>query len=283
MKSQQIFVSSRNRDYGTPQDLYITFPNGLIKESSSFPSTTSIELSEFSVTRLWYDVQAGVNDSFNVYRSSDMQTFTITLPAGWYSINQDYPGSGTTLENQLASLLTSVVTGVWTVAVSNLTGALTITTPSTGPGSSYKFDFSSPSNRCSDLLGFNKVVLNSVKPSGSPNEVIYAPKPLNLSRTSQLVGHTNLQPATPQGAIDNYGLSYTAFDSSDILAVIPVNLPPRSLILYQASEKINRISIKPSEVRNVRIFITDDSDLPLDLRSEWTAVFRVVYGDNLST
>ena len=61
MRTQQIFVSSRNRDAGTPNDLFITFPNGLIKEAftASVQPKTSIELAEFAVSRLWYDVQAG--------------------------------------------------------------------------------------------------------------------------------------------------------------------------------------------------------------------------------
>jgi hypothetical protein len=33
----------------------------------------------------------------------------------------------------------------------------------------------------------------------------------------------------------------------------------------------------------MRIFFTDDREVPLDFSfSEWTAVLRVVYGDNLS-
>ena len=78
--------------------------------------------------------------------------------------------------------------------------------------------------------------------------------------------------------------SQKPFDSSDILGVVPVDQPPRGLLNYQANEKINRIWIKPSELRNIRIFITDEREIPVDLSfSEWTAVFRVVYGDNLST
>jgi hypothetical protein len=31
----------------------------------------SIELVEFAITRLWYDVQTGINDTFSVYRVAD--------------------------------------------------------------------------------------------------------------------------------------------------------------------------------------------------------------------
>jgi hypothetical protein len=49
------------------------------------------------------------------------------------------------------------------------------------------------------------------------------------------------------------------------------------------TEKINRVWIKPEELRTVRIFCTDDRTVPLDFSfSEWTVVLRVVYGDDLS-
>jgi hypothetical protein len=111
MKTQNIFVSSRNRDTGTPSDLSFTFPNGLIKESSV--QKTSIELAEFSINRHWYDVQAGVNDSFTVYRAVDQRSFTITLPPGWYTINENNVGAGTTINDALTSLLTNIVGGLW--------------------------------------------------------------------------------------------------------------------------------------------------------------------------
>ena len=96
--------------------------------------------------------------------------------------------------------------------------------------------------------------------------------------------HTDIQPAFPQSTIDNFGIQpRTRFDNSDIMAVIPVDQPPRGLVNYQANDKINRIWIKSEEVRTLRIFFTDERDVPLDLsQSEYTAVFRVVYGDNLS-
>ncbi len=99
-----------------------------------------------------------------------------------------------------------------------------------------------------------------------------------------LVMHTDLLPAFPQGSIDNFGLQRrTPFDNSDIMAVIPVDKPPRGLVNYQANDKINRVWIKAGEVRTLRIFFTDERSVPVDLsQSEWTAVFRVVYGDNLS-
>ena len=289
MKTQNIFVSSRNRDTGTPTDLSITFPNGLIKDSAVSnlpPQKTSIELAEFSINRNWYDVQVNVNDSFTVYRAVDQQTFTITIPPGWYTINQNNVGAGTTIDDALTTLLTNIVGGYWTVQVDDLTGVLGFNTPAFGAGGSFRFDFTAPYNRCNELLGFHKAVYTSAKQPlvSTTNESIVAPKPFNLSRTPLLVMHTDIQPAFPQCTIDNFGIQpRTLFDNSDIMAVIPVDQPPRGLVNYQASDKINRIWIKSEEVRTVRIFFTDERDVPLDLsQSEWTAVFRVVYGDNLS-
>jgi hypothetical protein len=89
MKTQQIFLSNRNRDSGTPNDMFITFRNGLIKElsTSTVPPRVSIELVEFAITRLWYDVQTGINDTFSVYRVVDQRTLqSLFLRAGTLSV-----------------------------------------------------------------------------------------------------------------------------------------------------------------------------------------------------
>ena len=275
MRSQQIFVSSRNRDAGTPNDLALTFPNGLIKDEnetrvSSISSKTTIELAEFSVYRSWYDVQPGLNDSFKVTRLRDQRTFTITIPPGWYAAGFYYVGAGAKLEEAVEDQLNAVEGGPWTVNIDDRTGRMEFRTPNGG----YNFNFID-SKRTNDLLGFEK----SNYPS--TNNFITGSKPFVLARTPQLVMHTDIQPAFAQATIDNY--SSKLFDNSDIMAVIPVNVPPRALINYQATDKINRICIKPDELRTFRIFFTDDQDIQIDMANcEWTAVFRVVYGDNLS-
>jgi hypothetical protein len=278
MKTQQIFLSSRSRDAGTPNDMFITFRNGLIKESSTsaVPPRVSIELVEFAITRLWYDIQTGINDTFQVSRVADQTTFTITIPQGWYTIGGvDTVATGVAIEPVLAALLTATVGGVWGIVVNPLLGTFQFQTPAAG-GSGYSFNFTSAS-RCNDFLGFNKLVYLAV------NDVIVGAKPFHLTRTLQIVMHTDIQPAFPQCTLDNYGQSLTPFDNSDILAVIPVDQPPRGRINYQTTDKINRVWIKPEELRTVRIFFTDDREVPLDFSfSEWTAVLRVVYGDNLS-
>jgi hypothetical protein len=152
MKTQQIFLSSRSRDSGTPNDMFITFRNGLIKESSisTVPPRVSIELVEFAITRLWYDVQTGINDTFQVYRVADQRTFTITIPQGWYTVGrQDTVATGVAIEPILEILLTVVVGGVWAVVVDPLLGAFQFQTPAAG-GSGYSFNFTSAS-RCNDF------------------------------------------------------------------------------------------------------------------------------------
>jgi hypothetical protein len=171
--------------------------------------------------------------------------------------------------------LTASVGGVWGVVVNPLLGTFQFQTTAAG-GSGYSFNFTSVS-RCNDFLGFNKLVYLAV------NDVIMGSKPFHLTRTLQIVMHTDIQPAFPQCTLDNYGQSLTPFANSDILAVILVDQPPRGCINYQTTEKINRVWIKPEELRTMRIFFTDDRKVSLDFSfSEWTAVLRVVYGDNLS-
>jgi len=225
MRTQQVFISSRNRDAGTPNDLFITFPNGLIKEAStaSVQPKTSIELAEFAVSRLWYDVQAGVNDAFRVYSVAANTTYTITIPPGWYTIDQDNVGTGVAIEPVLANLLTNTVGGAWQVVLDNQRGSFVFRTPAAG-GSGYSFNFVTIDNRCNELLGFNKATYTA------NGDVIAAPRPFNLSRCSQIVMHTDIQPAFPQCTLDNYGLTRKLFDNSDIMAVIPVDQPPRGLL-----------------------------------------------------
>jgi hypothetical protein len=226
---------------------------------------------------LGYDVQTGINDTFQVYRVADQTIVTITLPQGWYTVGgQDTVATGVAIEPVLAALLTATVGGVWGVVVNPLLGTFQFQTPAAG-GSGYSFNFTSAS-RCNDFLGFKKLVYLAV------NDVIVGSKPFHLTRALQIVMHTDIQPAFPQYTLDNYGQSLTPFDNSEnILAVIPVDQPPRGRIKYQTTEKINRVWIKPEELRTMRIFFTDDRKVPLDFSfSEWTAVLRVVYGDNLS-
>jgi hypothetical protein len=271
MKTQQIFLSSRSRDFGTPTNVFITFRNGLIKESSvsTVPPRVSIELVKFAITRLWYDVQTGINDTFQVYRVADQTTFKITIPQGWYTIgNQDTVATGVAIEPVLAALLTATVGGAWGVVVNPLLGAFQFQIPAAG-GSGYSFNFTSAS-RCNDLLGFNKLIYLAV------NDVIVGSKLFHLTCTLQIVMHTDFQPALPQCTLDIYGQSLIPFDNSDILAVIPVNQLPKGRINYQTTEKINRVWIKPEELRTIRIFFADDLNVPLDFSfSKWTAVLSV--------
>jgi hypothetical protein len=178
MKTHQIFLSSRNRDAGTPNDMFITFRNGLIKDLSTatVPPETSIELVEVAITRLWYEVQIGIIDTFQVYQVADQRTFTTTLAQGWYTFGQDTAGCGVAIEPILANLLTATVGGVRQVIVDNQLGVFSFHTPAAG-GSGYSFNFPSPTNRCNDLLGFNNLVYLAV------NDVIAAPKPFHLTRT----------------------------------------------------------------------------------------------------
>jgi hypothetical protein len=68
----------------------------------------------------------------------------------------------------LAILLPATVGGVWQIVVDNQMGVFNFQTPAAG-GLGYSFNFTSPTNRCDDLLGFNKLVYLAV------NDVIVAP------------------------------------------------------------------------------------------------------------
>jgi hypothetical protein len=112
-------------------------------------------------------------------------------PEGWYTIGgQDTVATGVAIEPVLAALLTATVGGVWGVVVNLLLGTFQFQTPAAG-GSGYFFNFTSAS-RCNDFLGFNKLVYLAV------NDVIVGSKPFHLTRTLQIVMHTDIQPAFPQ-------------------------------------------------------------------------------------
>jgi hypothetical protein len=55
-------------------------PGGVPTQTVNFSlASQSVDL-ESAFTRLWYDVQTGINDTFQVYRVADQTTFTITIP-----------------------------------------------------------------------------------------------------------------------------------------------------------------------------------------------------------
>lgn len=286
MRNQQIFITSSNRDYGTPGDLVISFPNGLVKDPRP-GITTTLELVEFSIPRLWYDVVEPLNNNFILYRNGiPITNFPISLPSGWYTFGGDNAGAGTDIAAALQLRLTAGEGGAWNVVVDNRTGCLVFVTPGTS-GNSYGLDFLG-SPRCAETLGFQNRTFSSkvtypINGTVYTNELLMAARPFNINRTSQLVVHTDLKAAFPQATLDNFGPTFQPVLNSDVLAVIPVDQPPRGILNYQANEKINKVTIKEGELRSLRVFITDNKEAPMDLTNcEWTAVFRVLYGDNLS-
>jgi hypothetical protein len=291
LRTQQVFLTSRNRDAGSPNDFYITFPNSFINSHPfSNEINIDIELVEFTIPRLWYDIAPGVNNQFTL-RKKDGTSAIITLDSGFYTIGtaaQEITGGGASITAMLQAKLNAALDSTyWTVTVDNKLGNLSFNAFTTdGSIGTYTFDFSTnTSPRTHELLGFIKgsaITGTTYMYGSSANtgfEPIRAPRPYNLMRTAELVLHTDIKTTFPENSLDNYGNApATPFADSDVLATIRVNQPPRGIINYQCLDQVNTLSVSAGDLRVVRFFVTDDREIPIDLTScEWTAVLKVSY------
>jgi len=287
LRTQQVFLTSRNRDAGSPNDFYITFPNSFINAHPfSKEVNIDIELVEFTIPRLWYDVAPGVNNQFTL-RKSDGTSAVITLDPGFYTSGpQEIVGGGASFAAMIQAKLSAALDVAWTVTIDNRLGTF-IFSANVGTGfQTYTFDLSTgTSSRTHELLGFQKGSQNTSglrtydPPTGNTYTIVTAPRPFNLMRTNELVLHSDIKTTFPENSLDNYGdNARTPFSDSDVLATIWVNQPPRGVINYQCLDQVNTLSVSAGDLRVVRFFITDDRNIPIDLiSSEWTAVFKISY------
>lgn len=284
-RTQQVFVTSRTREVGSPQDLTVTFSNESFTRGPRFQEAY-LQLAEFNIVRNWFDVQANVNDRFSVLNTFTNVTTNIVIPPGNYTLGAASFSNGQSLPNTLQNLLTSRLGSGWSVSTSNvLTGQLVITTPGTSAsGNTFQLIFSS-STRTGDLLGFgNSLALSNTIYSSSPassgnNETLTAPNPPNLMRTKQLVMHTDLNLELATDVLSNYGNTISSVTTSDILATIPVTVPRDCLVVYQSCQtSVNRVRLRDCNVRTMRVYFTDDTLQPMNLNGcEWTAIFLLTF------
>lgn len=284
-RTQQLFVTSRNRDTGSPGDCTFSFANGLI-ENEDAGHTIDFELVNFSIPRIWYDVVAGVNNQFTL-RRSDGASAVFPLDPGYYTAGPDVLGAGGSLPTQLAQKLTGAIDAtVWTVSVNNITGAWILQAfTNDGAYGSYTLDLSlNASPRIHEILGMLPgSTLTSLSHVNGPRansgyEPFNPPRPFIIMRTTSLVLHTDIKTNSPNNTLDNFGPNGTLFTPSDVLAVIPVDQPARGLITYLDSDQGNILNLAADSIRSIRFFITDHRELPIDLAgAEWNAVFRITH------
>jgi len=289
LRTQQVFLTSRNRNSGTPSDFQITFPNSFITSLPSLREVNiDIELVNFTIPRLWYDVAPGVNNQF-MLRKSDGTSALITLDPGFYTCGtqaQEITGGGASITAMLQAKLSAALDVPWTVTIDNRLGTF-IFSANIGTGfQTYTFDFSTnTSSRTHELLGFQKgsQVTSGLRtydpPTGTTVTIVTAPRPFNLQRTVELCLHSDIKTTFAENSLDNYGdRAGTPFADSDLMAAIPVNVPPRGVINYRSDDQINTLSVSAADLRVVRFFVTDDREIPIDLTAcEWTALLKVSY------
>ena len=290
MRTQQLFLTSRNRDFGVPNDCTFSLSNGLIDNADAGHSI-DLELTEFTIPRLWYDVVSGINNQFT-FRKSDGSSTLVTLDPGFYTAgptSQEILGGGASLPAQLALKLSAAIDSTtWSVTVSNTTGAWIFQAfTNDGAIGSYTFDLSvNTSPRTHELLGMvpGSTLTSSTHINGPRTntgyEPFYPPRPFIIMRTTSLVLHSDIKPNEPSNSVDNFGPNGTPFTSSDVLAVVPVDQPPRGLITFLNTDKANILNLTADNLRSIRFFILDHRDLPIDLTgAEWNAVFRITHNE----
>ena len=286
LRQQQVFMTSRNWDAGSPNDCYMTFPNSFVNSNTSANSVdVDIELVEFSIPRLWYDVYPGINDTFTLRRKTDGASAVITIEPGFYTAGdstQEILGGGASITSTLARLLSQAIDNmVWTVTIDNKTGTLSFNAVTgVAQTTSYVLDFSvGTAPRTHELLGFSKGAIVTTKIAYYGCESAVGTRPYNLMRTSELVLHTDIRTREIGNSLDNYGNAVnTPFMEGDVLATIRVDQPPRGVINYLCQDQVNTLSVGAADLRVVRFYITDDRELPINLDAcEWTGVFKITY------
>lgn len=256
MRSQLIYINSANRVKGNPSDFTVRIPHGLLKADKM--GRIKVSVVDAIINRSWYTVTSK-NNSFQVVNLTDNITTTVTLPIGYYNVNQ--------LRSTLSSSLLN-----WSVLYNNQLNKFTFVPPNNSKV--YNFVFSNP---CSDLLGFTM----SDRPGGTFNSPIISSIPLKVNQENAIIVHSDL-PKEKHSSVDN--MSSVNFVESNVLIKMPISVQPFDNITFMASsEQMHSFFLSVQHVNDIRFWVTDESNQPLDLSYNWTLTLRVEYQEGEDT
>jgi hypothetical protein len=249
IKTELLYISSKNRVEGTIGNFYVRVPNNMmnITDRKGF---MKISAANAVINRSWYSV----GDSNNTFTVSDgVTSTTYDIPEGYSTVK--------TLRSRLEELLQG-----WTIAWDKRTNKFTLQPPPTGL--TYTLTFNDYS--C-ELFGFNC----STEPSGSFDNPIVSEKPIRINRESSILIHTDL-PRLENEVVDN--IFQSNFCESDILIQIPISVAPFDNIVYNASANdLFSFVTSSTNINGINVYVTDENGKQLDLHYDWTLTLKVEY------
>ena len=250
------YIRSADRFSGTIYNFNINVPSFILNHRPD--EVIKITLVDFVLKRNKYPIDSN-NNRFNVSetQNSVVYNYTITITAGNYNVYQ--------LATQVATQLTSA-SPYYTYSISwdSISGyyTFTIITKTAHPVGSASFDFN-VARSAFELLGFAKSTYSF---TGS---TLTSVKMVSLSGETSIYLRTNLTTPNFDYANGEYGLS-------DVLAKIPIIVPPYATIVFQdVGASLFNSYIQTNSLGSLNIRLTNSEDVDLEFQDEWTCAFKV--------
>lgn len=254
IRTQIIHVGSANRRIGTVSDFWVSLPHGLFKADR--PSRIFVTPVDCVMNRSWYTVSAS-NNTFSVWDSGGGAWSPVTIPPGYYNA---------------AQIRTAVVTALaalgqaWQINYSATSNTFTFTPPADGEVHRMSF-----ANNAAWLLGF---AVGDV-PFGTSVAPFKSTRPIKVNEESAVLVRCNL-PRLKFSCVDN--VLTPVFGESDILLKVPVLAQGFDTLYYAGQGADNfKVELATNNVHDVRFWVTDEVNNPLELQYDWTLSLRVDY------
>lgn len=251
VRTSIVHVNSQNRYNGSINNFDISFKHcHLIQEN--FKGKIIIEPIQCIISRSFYSVDR-FNDTFQLSNDNGLTWQTINISHGNYNIK--------TFLEQLKTLLPN-----WTLGWSLEQNKYHMYPP-TDDDATYVFRFN---NYSAFLFGCD--IGDEVQaPFISTNTV-------NMERSKAIMIHSDL-PRVRSSAIDN--LISTEMEESNVFLKIPIDTPPWANIIWRSNSKdVVSFQLSSNSVSSMRIWLTDEYNIPIELHNDWTLSFRVTYIDD---
>lgn len=242
-KKQILYVNSALRNSGSPSDFKVILGNDVLRARKGY--RTSLAVGEATINRSWYNVKSGSNVLI-------LNSTTLTIP----------PGNYNALDLRVA--LASVLPLGWSVTYDRLTSRYTINT--NGTITTFVLGF----QRMGRILGFpdfSTVTLSMGNPSATSTQAA------RVNGENSIFVRADLTKSG--GAILDNTVNRDAFNDSTTIAKIPIDVAPFDNIVYRVQNDLEFFELPQGHTDAIRIWLTDDSGVPLDVAFDWTLTLVV--------
>ena len=243
IKSQYLFIQSKNRARGTPYDFEINFPDGCISCETS--EVMAITLMNFDMPFNWYMVNE-TNNTFVFTNQTTSVSTTISIAHG------NYP------YRKLADTINEGYSGVYCSYLSSQ--------------NKLSFSFTQPHSisfigKSYQILGFNSTD---------------APSGLNIESTLQLKQGTqvteiclSLLGLAPYRDAFNMDTIGNSIQISNVLLAMPFSVNPFEMMSFRNLNNQNTMFFNNKKINSVRFTISDFDDNYLTYISDFTMTLKV--------